>query len=273
MSLILPIPLLYLVSYLLRYRAAKPPKSRDGSTESTPTDRTLALMNESQLSLPVTISPKLTPAEKRVNASQPQVKQSIEPKPSISNFGFAKPQYEHRRHTVYGSTEMLNLADEEVMRRTLARRSGDVWIESGHAVEGGGLLSRATEMLKPIPAMRVLEANRNQDDILTRLRGGVVSMLLKRISYDNFRYPRTDEGVSKSPIRINITTPSKAERRSSQALSIGSEEQSPEPPLAEISIARMGRMSASPSFFYAESHSDDDTASKSQTGGTASGNR
>ncbi|WWD21923.1 hypothetical protein CI109_106411 [Kwoniella shandongensis] len=201
-SLLIPSPMLVLVSYLLRYRLPRSTgstiRTKKGST--TTTHRSLALRSESQLSLPISISPKLTPpAPKRAStmnlaSSTTQLSKLIEPKPSLTTFqGTFAVRSPERRHTVYGGgLDFKDLEAEERMRRIVARRSGDVWIEAGHAIEGGGMLSRVGEMIKPVPAMRVLDAplpgageaevGSRELGIMRKLRGGVVSMLPKRAS-------------------------------------------------------------------------------------------
>jgi len=206
-------------------------------------------MSESQLSLPITVSPKLTPpAIQRASTGPAQLSKILDPKPSISNFGYT------RRHTVDVPVDVYDLAAEEAKRRTLARRSGDVWIESGHAIEGGSLLSRATEMLKPIPAMRVLTDTPRGSGVFARIRTSVVSMLPSRLSsYDEHAMRDIEDGeVQNGTIRISVTSPSRFERRQSRASSNMTDE--PEVdftlPSAEIQTAVQARISASPSFCY-----------------------
>ncbi|WWC87315.1 uncharacterized protein L201_002204 [Kwoniella dendrophila CBS 6074] len=201
-SILLPSPLLAVTSYLLRYRplpvSTSSARSKKGSTKTTSTTahRSLALRSESQLSLPLSISPKLTPpAPNRAsisrsnlnNVSSPTIQKMIEPKPSLTTFIHTPTnKSNHRRHTVYGGgLTFEDIQADENMRKTLARRSGDVWIQSGHAIEGGGFISRATEMLKPVPAMRVLESTKRQNNnerTAQNSRNGIVSMLAKRAS-------------------------------------------------------------------------------------------
>jgi hypothetical protein len=260
-SLLIPSPCLILASYFLRYRpppATRAKKSSTKSAQSSSTHRSLALISESQLSLPISISPKLTPpAPKREStvALNERLSKLIEPKPSISNFGYDRKGHGDRRHTVYGNPTERDAGEMEAMRRILARRSGDVWIESGHAVEGGGLWSRATEMLKPVPALRVLDDRPRAAGVLTRLQGRVVSLLPKWHSqvdeehalgqFDDAPQAIVEEEVNppnESPIRINIESPSKYERRVSAAVIEGES-------VGEVQVARKGRMSPSPTFF------------------------
>ena len=245
-SLLLPAPTLAFASFLLRYRQPQTQqREKKSSVKSTSTHRSLALLSESQLSLPISVSPKLTPpAAKRSSTVPSRMSKLLEPKPSISNFGYDRDS----RHQSGN--------EDEAMRRTLARRSGDVWIESGHAIEGGGLIARAAEMLKPVPAMRVLcEAapTVRGADVLTRLRGGVVSMLPKRWSgYDEF--PMRDvEGGQTSSITISVTSPSKFERQTSRIpsyVSDGEQLGDMTMPSVEIRTATRARMSSGPTFFY-----------------------
>jgi len=245
-ALLLPTPMLILGSYMLRYRIRTTQRNAKGSTKSTSTHRSLALMSEAELSIPAVISPKLTPVEKRVSIAPARMTNLLEPKPSVTNFGY------NRRHTVHEATDLHDIDQEEAMRRTLARRSGDVWIESGHAVEGGGILSRAAEMIKPTPAMRVLDSHPRPSSLLNRLRGGVVSMLPEGLSYDNFaRHHLEDGGDQNSPIQIQIISPSKSENRPSTAISMVSEDTGMDMSAnAEIVTAKKGRISASPSFTF-----------------------
>jgi hypothetical protein len=271
--------LVALVSYLLRYRPPPTTRAKNQSIISVSTHRSLALQTPSELSLPISISPKLTPpAPKRASTAAfalgERVSKLVEPKPSISNFGYTYTNTRQRPHTIYGLCPTIRDLDaEEAMRRTLARRSGDVWIESGHAVESGGLWSRATEMLKPVPALRVLGDLPRGEGMLTRLRGGVVSMLPKRRTgvdeefgmgqFDDppRRIQEEEVHADPSPIRINIESPSKYDRRFSatsvfeDAVGEGDGEGDVEVEVeAEVQYATKGRMSASPTFYYAPGH-------------------
>ena len=201
-SLLLPAPLLVYASYLLRYRVLATHREKKGSMKSI---STRALMTGSRFSLPFAISPKLTPVEKRKSTASPRMSRFFDPTLSFSNSG------NNRRHTMHTTYDLRDLVAEEAMHRTLARRSSDVWIESGHAVEGGGLLARATEMLKPVPAMRVLSSTPRGDGVLKRLRGEAVSMLPNRLSGHEAHVPCDQEvgQVQKSPIRSRVTSSSK----------------------------------------------------------------
>ncbi|WVR04351.1 hypothetical protein IAU60_001352 [Kwoniella sp. DSM 27419] len=289
-SLLLPSPTLALISVLLRHRPI--PVSnytrQNGSTKSLATNatghRSLALLSDSQLSLPITVSPKLTPpAPNRASAidiASPTIAKKLEPKPSLTTF-VAATRSPVRRHTIYGGLSLKDLEAEEAMRKTLARRSGDVWIESGHAIEGGNRLSRAAEMLKPVPAMRVLDSQPKVKDpaTLRSLRGGVVSMLVKRASrlfesdYNGMALAEAgeadhDQGVTASPARsgiaISIIAPSPERRRSrltsQSGSSIGDEVEGESEPSwqsqAQIGMAQRGRMSSGPKYIFANGEAD-----------------
>ncbi|WVF70442.1 hypothetical protein IAT40_005232 [Kwoniella sp. CBS 6097] len=290
-SLLLPAPILVLTSYLLRYRpvlTTTSGRSKKGSTKSvlTTAHRSLALRSESQLSLPLSISPKLTPpAPKRastLNFSSPTLGKMIEPKPSLTTF-LGSTRGHERRHTVYGGLSLMDLEAEEAMRKTLARRSGDVWISSGHAIEGGGFISRATEMLKPVPAMRVLDdqPRMREHGTMRALRGGIVSMLVKRTSrlfdsdtqgiqeqYDMGQFEDAEAGVAspaKSGIAISIIGPSpdkRASRARSQSISSMGDgnvegEASWQNEAAHITVAKRGRMSNGPTFIFGKGGQED----------------
>ncbi|OXG22434.1 hypothetical protein C361_03096 [Cryptococcus neoformans Tu259-1] len=210
-SLLLPCLFLSLTSYILRYRLSESLHHRVniGSTKSASTGATghksLALISESQLSLPVSISPKLTPPHPKLGSvseihnSNLNVSRLVHRKPSLTTYVTADKDGSSshpgritfadrsptRRHTVYGNFTMRDLEAEEVMRKNLSRKSGDVWIQNGHAIEGGGFMSRAAEMFKPVPAMRVLvnqPLDAREKNTVKNLRGGVVSMIAKRTS-------------------------------------------------------------------------------------------
>lgn len=90
------------------------------------------------------------------------------------------------------------------------------------------MFARAAEMLKPVPAMRVLGSP--QEGTLTRMRGGVVSMLPRRIS-----------GLFEPSVEIKVTSASPEKSR--RAITHGSDH-------AEIQTATRARMSSSPTFIY-----------------------
>lgn len=243
-SILLPTPVLALTSYLLRYRPAK--RLKKGSTQSVSTHRSLALLSESQLSLPITVSPKLTPpAEKRQTMKNDTLARLLGPKPSVSDFGYDRRP---RPHTVYGANHRDALAEER-LKHVMARRSTDLWLEDGHAIEGGGFLSRVTEMLKPYPAMRVLDSVSERPDTLTRMRGGVMSMIAKRKSTYDEEHSMANMGAPS----ISITSPSKYDRRisgvsTSDGLEAGDYDQTMGSAelSAEIQTAQYGRMSRGP---------------------------
>lgn len=91
-----------------------------------------------------------------------------------------------RRHTIHLA------AAQTVLRDMDRRRAADLWLETGHARDFGSTngIRRAAEMLKPVPALVVLSGStvpekteRSTDrsaGMLSRLRGGIVSMLPQR---------------------------------------------------------------------------------------------
>ena len=147
-----------------------------------------------------------------------------------------------------------NAEAEAKSKKILARRSGDVWLEEGHAIEGGGLLSRAAEMMKPYPALRVLESLPEQPAALKRLRGGVMSMLAPRRSCRD-----EEHAMSSVAPAISISSPSKYDRRPISGIStleaVDGEELDVDRTMArtelsaEIQTAVYGRMSQSPTFY------------------------
>jgi len=257
-SFLLSTPILALTSHLLRYRPAKR-LDKGGSTRSVSTHQSLALLSESQLSLPITVSPKLTPpAEKRTTMMNDTLARLLGPKPSVSDFGYDRRP---RPHTVYGDAQRDAQAEEK-LKYVMARRSTDLWLEQGHAIEGGGIISRVTEMLKPYPAMRVLDSQiPARPDTLTRLRGGVMSMIAKRKSNHDEEHSMANMGAPS----ISITSPSKFDRRRVSGIStaegdydydqtMGSAELS-----AEIQVARYGRMSRGPMVLCGPGHERKDS--------------
>lgn len=124
-------------------------------------------------------------------------------------------------------------------------------MENGHAKNRHSVLGRATEMLKPVPALCILENEpREGGDIITRLREGVVSMLPSRLSQLVGSQTQTDEWELNSPIKINIESPSKYERRIRQSEVSVSDAGLEENQEIHIRVAMMARMSGSPSFVY-----------------------
>lgn len=153
----------------------------------------------------MSISPKLTPPQAKLGSvseihnSKLNVSRLAHRRPSLTTYVTADKdgslshpgritfadRSPKRRHTVYGNFTMRDLEAEEAMRKSLSRKSCDVWIQNGHAIEGGGFMSRAAEMFKPVPAMRVLvnqPLDARKRDTVKNFRGGVVSMIAKRTS-------------------------------------------------------------------------------------------
>lgn len=293
-SLLIPAPFLILASYLLRYRpqsTTRQAKREKSSVRTGSSHQSLALLPTSELPLPVSISPKLTPPnDRRMSVPTGRLSHFLEAKPSISNFGHARP-LRARPHTIIGLNQVGGMNDvdkalrdeiaERQVRGNQSRQSGDVWIEHGHAVVPGNRLSRTAEMLKPVPAMVVLdrmprETGQSSSSAMKKLRGGVVSMLPGRISamiQDDLQ----DQDVPPSPIAINIESPSKHERRQ-QRFSMVSDitegnsddaigdyrgnatadtegERMTTLRSAEIHVAQKGRMSHGPAFIYNRSTS------------------
>jgi hypothetical protein len=295
-SLLLPSTLLLCATYTSRSRALPMPtrarnlkKSSKASKTSTSTHQSLALRTESQLSLPCTISPKLTPPVRRVASIVPLGEKwtsLLEPKPSISSFGYQAPTLgahinENRRHTMHGNAAASDRAAEECMRKTLARRSVDIWLEAGHAKPVGSVLERAAEMIRPHPALRILDGQREPagEGMMRKLRGGVVSMLLMPKRYSQAgtqgvemttprrtqsRYADAEEDEPDSPITISITSPSKYERRQSGLARPYSTADTEDGTAEEdtglevngsIQTATRARISASPTYFFGKEQS------------------
>jgi hypothetical protein len=234
LSIMFPAPMIAFASYLLRYRPTSTTRERIKKTslKSVSTHRSLALQSASELSLPHSLSPKLTPVnEKRVLQPNARFSHFLELKPSVSNFGFNRRL---RPHTVYGvkdARDQLRMRDgyqEARFRKNMNRRSTDVWLEEGLAVGTVTRWSRTAEMLKPNPALCVLDAPRPAEGVLRKLRGGVVSMLPKRFSavledyqLDTFPTPTGDNNVTpSSPIAISVTSSNEHYNRSASALSV-----------------------------------------------------
>ena len=199
------------------------------------------------------MSPKLTPPveKRRSKVPHPRFGNLLEPKPSITNFGYDRGG--RRPHTVHEAA-VWDAEAEAKLKKTLARRSGDVWLEEGHAIEGGGFLSRAAEMIKPYPALRVLESLPEQPAALKRLRGGVMSMLGPRR-----RGGDEEHAMGNFAPAISISSPSKYDRRPISGIStleaVDGEEIDIDRTMAstefsaEIQTALYGRMSQSPTFY------------------------
>jgi hypothetical protein len=198
------------------------------------------------------MSPKLTPPVEKRHSKNVKYGSLLEPKPSISNFGYDRGG--RRPHTMYEAARW-DAEAEARLKRTLARRSGDVWIEEGHAIEGGGLFSRAAEMIKPFPALRVLDSLPEQPAVLKRLRGGVMSMLGPRPKDLSEEHGMT----SVTAPEISISSPSKYDRRISGISTAEGDGEDIDKTMAsaelsaEIRTALYGRMSKSPTFQYGHS--------------------
>ncbi|KIR57019.1 hypothetical protein I315_00179 [Cryptococcus gattii Ru294] len=180
---------------------------------------------------------------------------------------------------------MRDLEAEEVMRKTLSRKSGDIWIQNGHAIEGGGFISRAAEMFKPVPAMRVLVnqpavVDGGKKDTVNTFRGGVVSMIAKRTSgffegrrlglqppaeaaektIGQYENACTDGGASSSTCSpsnsprslsaINSNTERPISRASGHQSISSTGEGSTSLPAAQIYCATRGRMSNGPTLIF-----------------------
>ena len=196
----------------------------------------------------------------------------LKAQPSVSNFGHNRP----RPFTVYGASDARDQLAEEQLRKNMTRRSGEIWVENGHAIIGGNRWSRTAEMLKPVPAMRALDTCSPSEGVIKKFRGGVVSMLPKRVSEvrDSYRMDTFNlqtatsrrsaaieaevEAVDEeptSPVTIQIVSPSKSERdrrASMSSTSITHDGEADEGLTtirnAEIQVATRGRMSMGPVF-------------------------
>ena len=189
-------------------------------------------------------------------------------KPSISNFGYAatknaaqRKAQDLRRQTIVGAALAAQAAKEddenaeEAMRRNMARRSTDLWMQAGHARPASTRFERAREMIKPTPALCMMDGQespvpRRQSTMLGE-EGGVVkrmsssmALLSKRMSqafgapshttegqrthYEMDRIMDLDASLRSrpvgeaevgarpaSPITIHITSPRHSDRRHS----------------------------------------------------------
>ena len=209
-STLLPTPLIVLTSYLLRPRPlpypTQPHNLKKGSTTSVSTHQSRALKSESQLSLPATISPKLTPPLRK----KPSVpigekwNKLLQSKPSISKFGYAtttnaakRQARDLRRQTIVGAALAAQAAKEQdeqaeqALRQNMHRRSADLWLQAGHARPASTRFERVTEMMKPSPALCMLDSDgspepkrmsaMNGDGAMKRMSTGV-AMLSQRMS-------------------------------------------------------------------------------------------
>lgn len=232
LALVLPSPILAALHFLPTTSVALPSRP-SGSTlpsETTlVTHRSLALVNNSQLSLPVTMSPQLTPPEQRKPApnspANARWSNILAPKPSLTGFQ---------------GQDGTN------------RRSGDVWIETGHARNDTNRLSRALEMLKPVPALQVLSSEpRRESWMKTKLRDGVDSIVgsLRSIPVQAESPPRP------SNVTIEISSPSKFDRARERVQSgVESECDTTFASVrqAQVQTAMRARMSSSPTFLFSK---------------------
>lgn len=252
-SLLLPGIFTALASYLLRYRPTRTIRERakKASLKSQSTRVSLALAAPSDTSLPLSLAERLH-LETDTRESEPDAGLShlLQPKPSVSNFGYNRRS---RTSTVYGELSKIDRLAEEKFRKTMSRYSGDVWRDEGHAVETNTRWSRVVEMIKPVPALAVLDTRPPLEGVVKKLRGSVVSMLPKTMGGAISDTPASDATPS-SPV-INITSPSKFDRRSSAISSFTHEGETEEVEgmttmqSAEIQVATKARMSSSPIFF------------------------
>lgn len=93
-------------------------------------------------------------------------------KPSISKFGFAnttnaakRQTLDLHRQTVLGAAMAAQAAldedakAEDALKRNMNRRSADLWREAGHARPTSSRFERAREMMKPAPALCMMDEN------------------------------------------------------------------------------------------------------------------
>lgn len=278
-SIMLPSPIIVLASYLLRYRPT--PTNRERGTEryqeARSTRGSVVRHGAAELPLPLPNSAGLAPVdEKQDIGPQPRDSHFVVPIPSVSSLNSDRTL---RPHTVHGFNDaqdqlqrkMRDRVEEARLRTRMHRRSTDVWLEEGLAVEGGSRWSRTAEMLKPRPALCVLDAPRPRSGLLSKIRGGVVSMMPKLFSVvmenhqlTNLRHA-DDNNVPSIPLAISSDPPSniidhrRAGRLSDAATNgDGLDGDSAEAAgntsaqLAEIQIATKGRMSVSPVIFSSQ---------------------
>ncbi|KAL1408478.1 hypothetical protein Q8F55_005290 [Vanrija albida] len=277
-SISLPAPVLCVASYLMRCRGkAQVYRKKKTSTSSADTHVSLALMAEVDLPFPIDLSPKLTPPLKqpfRTDGGEVRTDKILRPKPSLTTFGFIPrvPGYsppsqlpfagpnQLRRHTMYTGAEIdaVEKAAEKTLKNMHKRRSQEIWSETGQAKEGLGAAGRAMEMLKPVPALCVMEDSRRNSGMLRRLRGGIVSMLAGDVSVIDEE--RAIEGTATQATTQATTTVTQVTIQA--ATSATSQTASPPPSHvrhsgishdvhdspAEIRTASVARLSASPSF-------------------------
>jgi hypothetical protein len=255
-SITLPAPVLCLASYIMRSRGKAQVYRKKASTSSADTHVSLALMAEVDLPFPLDLSPKLTPPLKqpfRTDGGQLRTDKVLRPKPSLTTFGFIPrvPGYsppsqlpftvaKQRRHTMYGGAELeLLKAAETTFKNMDKRRSQEVWCATGQAREGLSATGRAVEMLKPAPALCVMEDTRRNSGMLKRLRGGIVSMLAGDISVVDEE--KTIEGIA-TQLPAGVASPPHSTVRNSGM------SQDAHDHAVEIRTASVARFSASPSF-------------------------
>lgn len=250
-SLIFPGIFIALASYLMRYRPTRTIRERakKASLKSQSTRMSLAFAAPSDTSLPLSLAERLNlvtdTREREPNAGLSHL---LQPKPSVSDFGYNRRSL---TSTVYGELSKIDRLAEDKLRKTMSRYSGDVWRDEGHAVETNNRWSRAVEMIKPVPALAVLDTRPPSEGVVKKLRGSVVSMLPKTIGGADTPAPDT---TPSSPV-INITSPSKFDRRRSAISSFTHEGETEEVEgmttmqSAEIQVATKARMSSSPIFF------------------------
>ena len=138
-SLLLPPVFIAFASHLLRYRPALTTRQR-AKKSSNRSHSTHLSSHPSNISLPQSLADELPEAPTRMS-------HLLQPKPSVSNFGY-------NRH--------VDNRAEEAYRKTMSRYSGDVWREAGHTVETNNRWSRVGEMIKPVPALAVLDHRKSR---------------------------------------------------------------------------------------------------------------
>jgi hypothetical protein len=233
LALVLPSPILAALHFLPTTSVAllsHPSGSTLPSETTLVTHRSLALVNNSQLSLPVTLSPQLTPPEHRKPApSSPanaRWSKILAPKPSLTGFQ---------------SEDATN------------RRSSDVWLETGHARIDTNRLSRALEMLKAVPALQVLPTEAKRESwVKSRFKNGVESVV------GSYRPELAQEESPPRPsnVTIEISSPSKFDRARERAQSAADSEYDAtfaSVRQAQVQTAMRARMSSSPTFLLSKS--------------------
>lgn len=135
------------------------------------------------------------------------------------------------------------------MKRNMNRRSADLWLEAGHARPASTRFERAREMIKPSPALCMLDAPTASEGMVSRF----MSMLPNRYSATSARVPALARDIemgqfedAPSPIAIRVTSPSKFERPESPRSEDAHDD-------IEIQVAQRGRMSAGPMYIFSGS--------------------